>query len=98
MQQTSKRWSIKSLEAKAISVSLKSIVDTCNQRGILVKVESDAMLVVNALNDISEDLSDMKSIIDTIIGLAATMKSVIFRHGRGELNTVAHYMLLNILA
>lgn len=79
MQKTSKNWSIKGLEVKAMLEGMKSLRAIFGGNLELV-IESDALRIVDCLNRKSEDLSKVKNIMEAIVALTLKLGRTSFKH------------------
>lgn len=70
LQRATRKWEVKTLEAKAILEGIKLIVSTCEKNQIPLEIESDSIVVVKSLAGDSEDLTEMKLFTDEILSLS----------------------------
>lgn len=90
-----RRWSIKFLEAEVIHEGLKSYVGSTNVKDILTSnlcfvVESDSNDVINVLNRVFEDQSEISLLVEGIGELASHANVVSFSKCTRANNTGAH--------
>lgn len=69
---------------------IKSISNTCINNQIPLEIESDALLVINALVGDEEDLSELKLFVEAISSISSRLSSVTFNHYNRLANSVAH--------
>lgn len=91
-QKIERKWNIKSLETKAILEGINSIWSTYIQNCICLEVESDSTEVINAINGASEDLFELKNIVEAISSSSYALDFVVLRHCGRDSNIVAHYI------
>lgn len=66
-----RKWSIKLLEAKTILEGIKCIFYSWSRNEITFEIESDSMEVISAMNGTSEDLMEMKNLVNVIISTSS---------------------------
>ena len=82
------------IEALAIQRATKFAIETSFS---CLKIESDSLLVVKAIQDIVETTCHIGHIIDDVKHLSMAMKSCKFHHTKREASQVAHTLARNAI-
>lgn len=80
---------MKVFEAKALWAGLK-FLELIPEKPSMIEMNSDCLELINNLNRVEEDLSEVKVSVDAILELAESLGVILLNHCPREKNCAAH--------